>query len=99
MEEVRRLGRWATLSSVERYSKTFRLVGAREDLPQNIREKGVELLQDPAQLVQIILNAQPRHTMGCCRRRRKPRAHVKKSFVDKALDTLGGVVDAILDEE
>lgn len=70
LEEVRRLGRWASLTSVERYSKTHLLVKQREQLPVAVRERGEYLLEHPGELVQIILEAEPRKKMGCCRRRR-----------------------------
>lgn len=72
LEELRRLGRWASLRSVERYSKHYLLVGARERLPPEVRSRGAHLPEHPGELVVIVLEAQPRAVMGCCRRRRRP---------------------------
>eukprot|EP00974_Lingulodinium_polyedra_P130318 11213401-Lingulodinium_polyedra.AAC.1 len=48
LEEVRRRGRWVSLKSVQRYTKAFHLVKARALVPPGLRERGMQLLGDPA---------------------------------------------------
>lgn len=72
LEEVRRMGRWRTLTSVGRYSKTHRLVRQRSQLPPEVRERREELLRNPGLLVEAVLQATPRAKRGaCCKRRQK----------------------------
>ena len=49
LEEVRRRGRWKTLDSVQRYTKTFALVRARAAMPKEILAKGTELAKHRGQ--------------------------------------------------
>jgi len=72
-EEIRRRGRWASLKSVQRYSKDFQLVKLRSKMPEDIIARGEELLDDPYILVEVILDElnTVRCGPGCCRRRRR----------------------------
>ena len=46
LEEIRRRGRWAALSSVGRYTKTFLLVRARAALPAALLREGARLAKE-----------------------------------------------------
>lgn len=47
LEEVRRRGRWRSLKSVQRYTKSFLLIKAMSDTPADVRRMGEEFLADP----------------------------------------------------
>jgi hypothetical protein len=47
LEQIRRRGRWASLKSVERYSKTAHIVADLAKLPAEVRKLGEELLANP----------------------------------------------------
>ena len=48
LEQVKRRGRWASLKSVERYSKTAHVVADLANLPPDARRAGDEFLSNPA---------------------------------------------------
>ena len=52
LESVRRRGRWASLKSVERYSKTAHVVADLAKLSVALRESGEQLLADPSAFTQ-----------------------------------------------
>ena len=47
LEQIRRRGRWATLKSVERYSKTAHIVADLAHLEPEVRRVGAEFLDTP----------------------------------------------------
>ena len=47
LEQIRRRGRWATLKSVERYSKTAHIVADLAHLEPEVRRIGAEFLASP----------------------------------------------------
>ena len=46
MEGARRRGRWKSMDSVQRYSKTFALTKYRSRMPEKIRAEGEDLCKD-----------------------------------------------------
>ena len=47
LEQIRRRGRWASLKSVERYSKTAHIVADLARLEPEVRRLGSEFLENP----------------------------------------------------
>lgn len=69
LEEIRRRGRWAVPSSVQRYSKAYLLVKQRSRLPTAILERGSFLMDSPSVLLKAITKSKSK--CRCCQRRRK----------------------------
>ena len=44
LEEVRRRGRWRSMTSVQRYTKTWMLVRRRAEMPAALVEKGKQIM-------------------------------------------------------
>ena len=51
LEEVRRRGRWAALSSVQRYIKDFLLIQHESKVPEPVRSQGQALMKDPVKVL------------------------------------------------
>ena len=47
LEEVRRRGRWASLTSVQRYTKDFLLIAHEAKVPESVRSRGQLFVQNP----------------------------------------------------
>ena len=54
IEQVRRRGRWLSLRSVERYTKTAHLIADLARMPQQIVQYGREFLAHPAQFARLL---------------------------------------------
>ena len=53
LEQARRRGRWAVLSSVERYTKSAQIAADLADLTKLQLQKGREFLTDPRRFIRI----------------------------------------------
>ena len=71
LEEIRRRGRWASVKSVQRYSKTHRLVAARARVPDGIMEQGRAFLEQP-ELAALVLRVLEGGALSCPVRTRSP---------------------------
>ena len=69
LEEIRRRGRWALSTSVQRYSKDFLPVKVRSRIQVDLLKRGEFLVENPSVLVKAIL--QNKAKCRCCRRRRR----------------------------
>ena len=59
LEEIRRRGRWASVKSVQRYSKTHSLVAARAKIPEEIMKRGRAFLDHPERELCKAIQASP----------------------------------------
>jgi hypothetical protein len=60
LEGIRRRGRWASLGSVQRYTKTHKLVEARARLGAEDRARGVRFFEDPVKALEEAAASAPR---------------------------------------
>ena len=65
LEEMRRRGRWVSLKSVQRYTKTHTMVSRLAKLPPEIREQGERFTIAAVEALTRAVNASP---AGSCKR-------------------------------